>query len=76
MEQALDRPPTEADPSAEDVGAFSPLQQHPFNPPQPMALNPPGQQVFFIDTEHFLAQEPALGNRQNPYGFPDDDALW
>ena len=76
MEQALDRPPTEVDATAEVVAALSPLQQNALNPLQPMALNPPDQQVFFIDTEHFLAQEPVPRNRRNPDDFPDDDLLW
>ena len=68
MEQALNRPPTEMDPSAEVLAAFSPLQLN--------ALNPPDQQVFFIDTEHFQAQQPASRDRPNSASFPDDDVLW
>ena len=44
MEQALEKPPTEPAVSA-DVIALSPLQEQ-----------YPNNQVFFIDYEHFLAQ--------------------
>ena len=68
MEQALDRPPTETDPSAEVVAAFS--------PPQSNALNPPDQQVFFIDSDDFLAQQAAFRHGEDSARFPDDTVLW
>jgi hypothetical protein len=67
MEQALEKPPTEPAVSA-DVVALSPLQeQYPKN------------QVFFIDTDHFLArnQEEQLWRKPDSLGYPEpEDDEW
>ena len=76
MEQALDRPPTELDASAEVVAALSPLQQNIMSPMLQNALNPPEQKVFFIDTEDYEAQIPVLKSGNKSKDFPDDGVLW
>jgi len=43
MELALDKPPTEMDPSAEVVAALSPLPTNILSSLQQNALNPPAQ---------------------------------